>query len=110
LLKQQGFTHLEFLGAFPTMAVSLRQQAISLIRRVVVALDRMPKTLEGRARFKRIFYGTLTPLKPEVEDGMAELYPLIPIASNVPNGSYKILYVVARVLRTGGRRTGVVDL
>jgi len=96
LLTQHGFTNLEFFGAFPTTATSLKQKIVSLIRRVAVALNLVPKTLGGRELLKRIFYGNLTPLRPEVEDGMAELYPLVPISSESPNFHYKIIYAVAR--------------
>ena len=96
LLIQQGFGDLEFFGAFPTTAVSPKQKIVSFIRRVAVALDLVPKTLGGRKWLKRLFYGSLTPLKPEVEDGMAELDPLIPIPSELPNSQYKIIYAVAR--------------
>lgn len=96
LLIQQGFGNLEFFAAFPTTAASSKQKIVSLIRRVAVALDLVPNTLGGRERLKRLFYGSLTPLKPEVEDGMVELYPLVPIPSESPNSRYKILYAVAR--------------
>jgi hypothetical protein len=55
----------------------------------------MPKTLESRAFLKRLFYGSLNPLKPEVEDGMAELKPLVEIPADVPNRDYKIIYALA---------------
>jgi ubiquinone/menaquinone biosynthesis C-methylase UbiE len=96
LLTQHGFDNLEFFGAFPTSANSLKQKIVSLIRRLAIALNLVPKTLGGRELLKRLFYGNLTPLKPEVEDGMAELYPLAPIPSQSPNSEYKILYAVAR--------------
>jgi len=95
LLTQHGFANLEFFGGFPTTATSPQQKIVSLIRRIAVVLNLVPKTLGAREYLKRLFYGRLTPLKPEVEDGMAELYPLIPIPSDSPNSQYKILYAVA---------------
>ncbi|MGQ9851555.1 MAG: class I SAM-dependent methyltransferase [Aggregatilineaceae bacterium] len=97
LLTRHGFDNLEFFGAFPTTATSPKQKIVSLIRRVAVALNLVPKTLGAREHLKRLFYGNLTPLQPEVADGMAELYPLVPIPSESPNTDYKILYAVARV-------------
>lgn len=96
LLTQHGFHNLEFFGAFPTTATSPKQKIVSFIRRMAIALNLVPKTLGAREHLKRLFYGTLTPLKPEVEDGMAELYPLVGIPSESPNTDYKILYAVAR--------------
>ena len=97
LLIQQGFGNLEFFGAFPTAAASPKQKIVSLIRRVAVALDLVPKTLGGREHLKRLFYGSLTPLKPEVENGMAELDPLVPIPNDVSNTQHKIIYVVGHL-------------
>lgn len=94
LLTQHGFVNLEFFGAFPTTATSLKQKMVSLIRRMAVTLDLVPGTLGPRELLKRIFYGQLTPLKPEIEDGMAELEPLVPIPSEFPNTEYKILYAI----------------
>lgn len=96
LLVQEGFANLEFFGAFSTAAASFKQKIVSLIRRVAVALDLVPKTLGGRERLKRLFYGNLTPLRAEVQAGMAELHPLIPIPSESSNSEHKILYAVAR--------------
>ena len=94
LLLQQSFGNLKFFGAFPTTASSPKQRIVSLIRQVAVTLYLVPKTLRGRELLKRLFYGSLTPLKPEVEDGMAELDPLVPITNDVLNTQYKIIYVV----------------
>lgn len=95
LLIHQSFDDLEFFGAFPATAASPKQKIVSLIRRLATALDLVPGTLKGRELLKRVFYGSLTPLKPEVEDGMAELYPLVPIPGESPDSQYKILYAVA---------------
>jgi ubiquinone/menaquinone biosynthesis C-methylase UbiE len=95
LLVRQGFTHTEFFGAFPTTIHTLKHRLVSLLRRLVVVLNLVPRTLEGREIFKRIFYGKLVTLKPEVEDGMVELYPVVPIPSDTINVDHKIVYVVA---------------
>ena len=94
LLSQSGFSRLECYGAFPTKAASFKHTAISFIRRLAVALNLMPKTLASRSHFKRLFYGKLSPLPSKVSDGMAALYPTDPIATNLPNKDYKIIYYV----------------
>ena len=96
LLTQQGFSELEFFGAFPTVAVSPKQKIVSLIRRVAVTLNLVPKTLGGRQLLKRLFYGSSSPLDHEVKDGVAELYPLTRIADASRDCPYKILYALAR--------------
>ena len=93
-LESAGFTRFEFFGAFPTEAKSLKSRITGLIRKVIVGLDLMPKTLEGRERFKRMFYGELTPMPAEITEGLAELSQLVPIADNEPNKGYKIIYAI----------------
>lgn len=95
LLEGEGFDELEFFGAFPTGGHLLRHRIISIIRRLFVVLRLMPKTLKGRERYKRIFYGDLTPLPHEVSDAMAELPPLEPIGGNAPVDDFKIIYCLA---------------
>ena len=96
LLVNEGFTHLEFFGAFPTSAVSLKQEAVRAVRRIASAFHLVPKTLSGRESLKRLFYGPLVAIKPEIEDGVAEPYPLVGIPADVPNMEYKIIYALGR--------------
>lgn len=95
LLRLTDFTNLEFYGAFPAQAASGSRKMVSLIRRLAVTLNLLPKSLEGRARFKRFFYGRLLPLPREVEDGMCGLYPLEPLPAGTRNFNQKIIYCVA---------------
>lgn len=97
LLRQKGFDKLEYYGAFPTKTISFSQKLVSLIRKLAVSLNLMPKTLKGRARLKRIFYGRLTPLPSEITDGMAKYIPPITIAHDSSNFEYKVIYAIARV-------------
>ncbi len=98
LLQREGFRHVEFFGAFPTAAVSLRQRAISAARRGAAALNLIPKSLNGRRGLKRLIYGKLSPVQSEVEDGMAELYSLVPIPVEIPNTEFKILYALCQAI------------
>lgn len=95
LLEQHGFTDVEVFCAYPTAAEhTLKHTIIALIRRMVVALDLMPKTLEGRARFKRIFYGSLKPLPHEVTEDMADLMPVVQVPGDKSTDEFKIIYAV----------------
>jgi SAM-dependent methyltransferase len=97
LLLQGGFNRLEFFGAFPTAATTTKEKIVSLVRRAATSLNLVPKTLAGRERFKRLFYGCLQPLKPEIEDSTAPLSPLVPIDETVPTTQYKIIYAVGHL-------------
>ena len=62
--------------------------------KIAVALNIIPKTMKGKELLKRIFYGKLLPLPPEISGGMAEYIPPVTIPYDSPNFGYKVLYVV----------------
>ena len=58
VLREGGFTT-RVQGAFPETG-GWTASAISLVRRVAVALNLIPRTMRGKALLKRIFYGRST--------------------------------------------------
>lgn len=96
LLNQYDFD-VELFGDCPVFADSAMNKVISIIKRTAVALHLMPKTMKMKAIFKRLFLGKLLTLKEEIEDGMVEYSPPVPISHDKPNFQYKVLYAVARV-------------
>jgi hypothetical protein len=54
--------------------------------------------MKGKNFFKRIFLGRLLSIPSEIEEGMSEYVPPVPISVDYPNPSYKVIYAVARVL------------
>lgn len=94
LLCKQGF-EVELFGAFPLNIASAKQRLVSITRRAVASLKLMPGSLRIRAILKRIFYGNLLVLPAELEDGMAEVYPLVPIPNDSPDVQHKVLYAIA---------------
>ncbi|GBD11408.1 putative S-adenosylmethionine-dependent methyltransferase [bacterium HR23] len=98
LLRQHGFD-VKIYGAFPALKESARGHILSLLRRTAIALHLIPRTMKGKTVLKRLFYGKLTPIPPEVVDEMAPLEPLVllPADTPVPIKSYKVLYALARL-------------
>lgn len=70
LCRQKGF-RTEFFGAFPDHADTFPAKVRSLIKKTVVRLNIMPKTMKGKVLFKRLFYGNMVSLPSEFTDGMA---------------------------------------
>lgn len=97
MLRQAGFQDPEFFGAFASAPASPVGSTIALMRRAAAALNLVPTTLAGRAALKRIFYGPLAPLPPEVDDTMAPAERLVPLPPDSPTGGFKIIYAAARV-------------
>lgn len=70
----------------------------STIRKVAVSLNLIPKTMEGKERLKRLFYGKLTPIPAVIFDGIAPLEPLLSIDNKDNLSNYKFLYVIGEKL------------
>ncbi len=96
LLKQYNFD-VELFGDCPVSPDSAIDKIISIIKRTAVYLHLMPKTMRMKAIFKRVFFGKLLTLKEEIEDGVVEYSPPMPIPSDSPNLQYKVLYAVAHI-------------
>lgn len=96
LLKGNGFK-VEFYGAFSVLPENAKEKIIANIRKMAVALHMIPKTMKGKEIFKKIFYGQLLPLKEEIEEGICEYLPPVPIPYYTPTLEYKVIYVVAWV-------------
>lgn len=99
LLVSNGFENLEFFGAFPTEAASTREKVVSLIRKVAVGLNLVPKTLGAREKLKRLFYGNLAPLPHEVDDDRTDLCTLVPITGERSDSKHKIIYAAATIYK-----------
>jgi len=94
LLKQNNFGNITLYGDCPVMTKAIKNKIISCIKRIAVALNIIPKTMKGKEVLKRIFYGKLIAMPPELSDGMAEYTHPISIPYDSPNFGYKVLYVV----------------
>jgi SAM-dependent methyltransferase len=88
-------------GAFP---VEPRERGVvgrvagatmTLARWLLEALHLVPRTLRGRARLKRLIYGKLLEVPPELHDGFSAVAPRVPIGPGPARG-VKVLYVTGR--------------
>jgi SAM-dependent methyltransferase len=96
LLARHGF-ETELNAAFPAKPEGGGSGAVATIRKIAVALHLIPRTLAGRERLKRLFYGPLQPLAAELSDGQIRTAPLVPIKSGEPVPHFKVLYATGRV-------------
>jgi len=105
-LLNKKFSSIELYGVFLATTDSLKVKVISIIKRIAVALRVIPKTMKSKELLKRIFFGKLLPLPPEIKDGMAEYTLPVPLIHNTPNRDFKVLYAVARVSKKGVENLG----
>lgn len=87
-------------GAFPVdtptpgLVARLKGAVFGLARRVLETLHLVPRTLRGRARLKRLVYGKLREVPPELSEGFGTEAPRVPVPPG-PVRDYKVLYVTA---------------
>jgi ubiquinone/menaquinone biosynthesis C-methylase UbiE len=92
-----GFDSQVFL-AFPERSDSFKSKIVGSIRKVVVKLHLIPKTMRGKELLKRIFYGKLKALGRELTDDFAAIEPLKQITvGNEPIGDFEVIYVLGKV-------------
>lgn len=96
LLSEAGFEG-EILGAFPAASEGVRGRVLSAIKRSAMTLRLVPSTMKGKRLLKRLFFGKLSPLPPEVEPSTGEYEPPVPLANGAEAGRYKVLYAIGRV-------------
>ena len=92
-LEHEGF-RVEVFAAFPDRQDVLRDRLVSVIRRVAVACRLVPRTMTGKEWLKRVFYGALAEVPPEVPP--ASSTPALVVIP--PDGSarpYKVIYALA---------------
>lgn len=99
LLTENQF-EAELFGAFAVQDSSATARLVSGIRRFAVRFHLIPNTMKGKEFLKRLFYGNLQVMGPEVEENMAKPAMLFPIKGNQPVTEFKILYAVARPMST----------
>jgi hypothetical protein len=85
LLLEEGFAA-RVQGAFPGTS--------SVIRRVAVALNLIPRTMRGKALLKRIFYGRLKAVPRLV--GASIRPPALEDLDTAESSRYRVLYATAK--------------
>lgn len=97
LLKPLGF-QVESFADCPVDYDHWKQRALSWIKKTIIRLDLMPKTMAGKKVFKRLIFGQLVPLPAELTDDMGA--PQIPnrIPVDRKDTVHKVLFAVAQRL------------
>ena len=91
-------------GAFPVDASAgagrpaWLERGLLLVRWVLERLHLVPRTLKGRARLKRLVYGKLRELPPELPEAFGPVAARAPVGPGSVRG-YKVIYVTAHKRR-----------
>ena len=87
------------LGAFPDTEprATARNFLVSIVRRAALTLGLVPATLHGREFLKRLFYGPLTTLGPEIGETDTDQARPEPISLPSAATNYKVLFAVGQL-------------
>ena len=96
-LVHQEFSDVRLFGAFPVSKERIKDRIISALKRTAITFHFMPKTMKGKEKFKKIFFGKLVTLPEELKQGITEYLPLVEISNEHPNSQYKVLFLEASV-------------
>ena len=93
-LEQCGFA-VEMRAGFPESR-GILSLLVSSIRRIAVRLRLVPRTMNGKAFLKRIFYGGLQPIPARMSLRPFTIDPLEPVTAATDLTRYRVLYAAAR--------------
>ncbi len=95
LLRCAGFA-VECFGIIPMDQPSLRQRLFHPIKRLAIALNLIPTTLQARRWLKRIAIGPLVPLPYELLPGSAPTRQPVPIAADHADRLFQVVLAAGR--------------
>jgi SAM-dependent methyltransferase len=94
LFSKFGFKT-EFFGDTPVDKISLRQKFLRPVKKIVVSLGLMPKSMAGKKLLKRFVFGILVAMPAEIDENTSEYVEPNPIASDSPDIRHKVIYCAA---------------
>jgi ubiquinone/menaquinone biosynthesis C-methylase UbiE len=95
LLSKTGF-RVAFFGDTAVASVSSRQRIFRPLKRIATIVGLMPKSKRLKAFLKRIVFGPIRELPPEVQAGVDTGPALTPLPCGHPDTTHKVIYCEAR--------------
>lgn len=94
-LLTQRFSGVDFYGGFSAGPSGPKDILVSSLKMTAVKLGLIPKTMKGKELLKRLFFGRLHPIPPEVREDMAEYTAPVSIPRDAPDKTHKVIFAVA---------------
>jgi ubiquinone/menaquinone biosynthesis C-methylase UbiE len=94
LFKKFGFKP-EFYGDTPVNNLSMGQQMLRLIKKIVIKFGLMPKTMAGKKFLKRIVFGNLVTMPAEIDTNTSKYIEPTPLLEIKPDRIHKVIYCAA---------------
>ena len=96
LFLEAGFTT-RFWGNVPVTSLSIRQRILRPVKRAVVALNLMPKSMRGKRLLKRLVFGEMTAFPAEIKlDMIPDPLPINVVDPTRPDTLHKVILCEAR--------------
>lgn len=86
----------EFFALIDTRTVSLRQRILRPVKSVVTKLGLMPKTMHGKALFKKLFFGEMAVMSGDISNCSIDYSEPIAISQDHKNLTHKVIYCSAK--------------
>lgn len=87
-----------FFGYWTYETAPLWQRALVPLKKTVVAMNLMPKTMNGKKFLKRIVFGSLVRMPIEIGEEMIDYKPPDPVPAGVPDRRHRVVYCAAQRL------------
>lgn len=99
VLSKNGF-QAKFFGDFPISEVSLKQKLIRPIKKIMVSLGLVPKTMAGKKLLKRLIFGKLASMPAKITKELVNnfSYQYAAIASDKPDTKHKVILCEATIV------------
>jgi len=94
----------QFYGDTPIESISLRQKILRPIKKLVVGIGLMPKTMAGKKLLKRIAFGNLVQMPAEIDEHTSTYVEPNPIPDDEPDRVHKVIYCSAVLPKINIRR------
>ena len=89
--------HTAFFGYWTYEEAPLWQRLLLPVKKAIVAMNLMPKTMQGKKLLKRLVFGGLVPMPVELKADMMPYVPPEQIASGVPDRRHRVVYSAAQL-------------
>lgn len=95
-MRQHGFEVIDMAGGTPLASVSLRQKILRPVKKMAVSLNLIPTSMAGKKLLKRLVFGKMVTIPPEIDANTCVYEKPVAITPGVPDHRHKIIFCAAK--------------
>lgn len=96
LLERHGLSA-DLSGFWPQTKATIKQRILRPVKKIVVSLGLMPKSMAGKKLLKRLVFGSLVPMPAEIDQTMIEYIDPSALDPKVADRLHKVIYCAAQL-------------